>query len=74
MLFDARKECTRLLDVEHINLFNHICSQLDPIHHRALLRVNVNDYQCASSGRRRQEIESIVIWLHNPTSGNKNDG
>ena len=23
MLFDARKECTRLLDVEHTNLFNH---------------------------------------------------
>ena len=42
MLFDARKEYTRLLDVEHTNLFNHICSQLDPIHHRALLRVKVN--------------------------------
>ena len=43
MLFDARKERTRLLDVEHTNLFNHICSQLDPIHHRALLRAKDND-------------------------------
>ena len=38
MLFEARKEYTRLLHVKHTDLFDHICSKVNPIHHHALLR------------------------------------
>ena len=43
MLFEAREEYTRLLHVKHTDLFDHICSQMDPIHYRALLRAKDND-------------------------------
>ena len=43
MLFEARKEYQRLLCIKHTDLFDHICSQLDSIHHRALLRAKDND-------------------------------
>ena len=45
MLFEARKEYTRLLHVKHTDLFDHTCSQVavDPIHHHALLRAKDND-------------------------------
>jgi len=43
MLFEAQKEYKRLLHMKHNDLFDCMCSQLDPIHHRALLRAKDND-------------------------------
>ena len=43
MLFEAQKEYKRLQHLKHADLFDYICSQLDPIHQRALLRAKDND-------------------------------
>ena len=43
MIFEAQKEYKKLLHMKHAELFDYICSQLNSIHHRALLRAKDND-------------------------------
>ena len=43
MLFEARREYKKLMHLKHVELFDNICSQLDSIHQRALLRAKDND-------------------------------
>ena len=57
MLFEAQKECKKLLHMKHAELFDYIC---DPIHHCALLRAKDNDYQCGYQYFQLNKTTSIL--------------